>query len=61
MALTWPVNYVIANKAYREAVGSDNPVAWINNPTNETFKIIDTKLYVPVVISSTQGHNKLLD
>ena len=61
MALTLPVNCIITNKIYSEAVGSGNPVAWINNPTNETFKIIDTKLYVPVVTSSTQDHNKLLD
>ena len=29
------------------------------NPTNTTFKITVTKLYVPVVTLSTEGNNKL--
>ena len=29
----------------------------INNPTNATFKITDTKLYVPVVTLSTKYDN----
>ena len=33
----------------------------INAPTGVTFKIKDTKLYVPVVTLSTQGDNKLLE
>ena len=37
---------------------SDN---WINNPTNATFKITDSKLYVPVAILSTKDDNKLLE
>ena len=32
----------------------------INAPTGETFKITDTKLYIPVVTLSTQDDNKLL-
>ena len=36
-------------------------VAKIDNPTNATFKITDTKLYVPVVILSTEDDNELLD
>ena len=32
-----------------------------DSPTNATFTIIDTKLYVPVVTLSTQDDNKLLE
>ena len=39
-----------------------NPeVVTVNNPTNATFEITDTSLYVPVVALSTEDHNKLLD
>ena len=39
----------------------DNPArSVINVPTNITFKITDTKLYVLVVTLSTQDDNKLL-
>ena len=51
-------------KAYREAVAAqrNNPaVAGIDNPTNATFKITDTKLYLPVVTLSTQDDNTLLE
>ena len=33
----------------------------INNPTGATFKITDTKLYVPVVTLSAENDNKLLE
>ena len=33
----------------------------INNPTNATFKITDTKLYVPVVTLSTKDDNNFLE
>ena len=33
----------------------------VNNPTDTTFKITDTKLYVPVVTLSTEDDNKLLE
>ena len=58
MALTWSADCVLRSKATKAAEG-DNPA--INNPTNETFKITDIKLYVPVVTSSTQDDNKLLE
>ena len=42
------IDCIITSKATRDA--SDDPlVLGINNPTNATFKITDTKLYVPVV------------
>ena len=48
--LTWSENCVITTKATKDADPDANPpVTAINNPTNATFKINDTKLYVPVV------------
>ena len=49
---------LITSKATRDA---DHAVAAVNNPTNATFKIKDTKLYVPVVTLSTKDDNKLLE
>ena len=43
---------------------ADPPVeVWerINAPTNATFKITDTKLYVPVVTLSTKDDNNYLE
>ena len=57
LILTWSENCVLTRKATIVGV-SDNR---INNPTNSTFKITDTKLYVPVVILSTKDDNKLLE
>ena len=56
--LTWSENCVMTSKAARDA---DPPVAAINNPTNATFKIKDTKLYVPVVTLSAENDNKILE
>ena len=57
LILTWSENCVITSKTTRDA----NPaVAGIDNPTGATFRITDTKLYVPVVTSSTEDDNKLL-
>ena len=36
-------------------------VAALNNPTNATLKITDTKLYVPVVTLSTDNDKRLLE
>ena len=52
-----------------QATKSDNPNAdpaveareRIDAPTNATFKITDTKLYVPVVTLSTEDDNKFLE
>ena len=54
LILTWSENCVLTSKATRDKVidtGTDeNPqFSEINNPTNATFKITDTKLHVPVV------------
>ena len=40
---------------------ADPEIAAINAPTNATFQIQDSKLYVPVVTLSTQDDNKLLE
>ena len=62
LTLTWSENYVITSKATREADSNPDPaVVGINNPTNATFKIKDTKLYVPVVNLSAENDNKLLE
>ena len=53
---------LITTKATRDADPDANPaVVTVNNPTNATFKITDTKLYVPVVTLSTEDDNKLLE
>ena len=44
----------------RDAYPDANPaIVAVDNPTNATFKIIDPKLYVPVVTLSTEDHQKL--
>ena len=60
--LTWSVNCALTSKATRDADPDANPaVAGINNPTSATFKITDTKLYVPVITLSIQDDIKLLE
>ena len=62
LILTWSKNCVITSKATRDTNPDADPaVAAVNNPTNGTFKITNTKLYVPVVILSTEDDNKLLE
>ena len=50
----------MATRATVPAQGGNPARSTINAPTGETFKITDTKLYVPVVTLSTQDNNKLL-
>ena len=60
--LTWSENCVITSKATRDVDPDANPaVAAVNNPTNATFEIKDTKLYIYVVTLSTEDDNKLLE
>ena len=51
-----PVNCVITSLEQRLITGADgtNPKQRDGSPTNATFKIKDTKLYVPVVTFSEQ-------
>ena len=55
LILTWSENCVLTSKETRDA----DPA--INNPTNGTFKITDTKLYVPVVTLSTENDKTPLE
>ena len=62
LTLTWSENCVIRGTTTREAVPDADPaVAGINNPTDGTFTLKDTKLYVPVVTLSAENDNKLLE
>ena len=66
LILTWSKNCVIANRArWEKTAGSstdeNTQFPEINNPTNTTFKITDTKLYVPVVALSTEDDNNFLE
>ena len=64
LTLTWSENCVltdITTQTARAAQG-DNPARErIDAPTNATFKITDTKLYVPVVTLSTKDDNNFLE
>ena len=64
LTLTWSGNCVltgITTQTERETQG-DNPARQaIRTPTSATFKITDTKLYVPVVTLSTENDEKLLE
>ena len=58
LTLTWSKNYVVTSQATRDA----NPaVAAVNNRTGASFKIIDRKLYAPVITLSAKDDNKLLE
>ena len=59
LILIWSKNCVLTDMITR-AAGGINPPA-INAPTNATFQITDTNLYVPVVTLSTEDDNKLLE
>ena len=66
LILTWSENCVLTSRAQRDKVigtSSDkNPqFSEINNPENATFKITDTKLYVPNVTLSTKDDNNFLE
>ena len=62
LILTWSKNCVLIDKSTREAnYGADLNVYEIDNPENETFKITDVKLFVPVVTLSKEADIKLLE
>ena len=63
LTLTWSANCAIASMEKREVAPAqgDNPAVFDNSPIGATFKIKNTKLYVPVVILSTEDDNKLLE
>ena len=60
LILTWSQKCVLTSKATRNAApaqGRNPAVTAVNNPTNATSQIKDTKLYVPVVTLSTEDDN----
>ena len=68
LALTWSENCVLTDIATQTARNADPdadpPVeerGRIDAPTNAIFQITDTKLYVPVVTSSTKDANNFLE
>ena len=62
LALSWSASCVLTSKATRDTDLDANPAAdGINAPTYATFKITDTKLYVPIVTLSAENDNKLLE
>ena len=64
LTLTWSENCVLTNNKTQTAAVSqgDNPARErIDAPTNATFKITGTELYVPVVTLSTKDENNFLE
>ena len=60
LILTWSQKCVLTSKATRNAApaqGRNPAVTAVNNPTNATSQIKDTKLHVPVVTLSTEDDN----
>ena len=61
LILTWSGNCILTDMTTQAVVPTqgDNPERpAINAPRNATFKISDTKFYVPVVTLSIQDDNK---
>ena len=70
LILTWSKNCVILSNARRDAIpATELNAANVSNvkaavhasATSATFELIDTTLYVPVVILSTENDKKLLE
>ena len=63
LALSWSATCVITSLEKRlvTAAQGDNATVYDDSPTDATFKITDTKLYVPVVTLSAENDNKLLE
>ena len=58
LTLTWSENCVLTDITTQSAERDANPTIPAKYaPTNATFQITDTKLYVPVVTLSTKDHN----
>ena len=64
LIITWSKKCLLTNKAIGDAVsaqGGNPAVAAVDNTTNGTFKVTDTKLYVSVVTFSTEDDNNFLE
>ena len=60
LTLSWSANFVITSLEKRlvTAPQGDNTAVHNNFPTNNSFKIIDTKLYVPVATLLAENDKK---
>ena len=58
LILNWSKNCVLADMTRRDAQGNNPAVV---APSGATFKITDTKLYVPVVTLSNENDTKHLE
>ena len=56
LVLSWYKECVLVGRAHRGP-----PAAAINSPTDAKFEITDCKLYIPIVTSSAENDNKLLE
>ena len=62
LASTWSNSCVLTDMATKNAdTTADPPIQATNAPTGATFKITDSKLYVPVVSLSAENNSKLLE
>ena len=61
LILTWFKSCVLISKSIRDADYNVPINRKIDNPENATFKITDTKLYVPVVTLSAEDDNDFLE
>ena len=64
LTLTWSQNCVLINittQTARAAQGDNPAKPAIDAPTNATFQITDTKLYVPVITLLTENDKRLLE
>ena len=62
LILTWFKNCLLIDKLTIEVDSAVDPNIYeINNPENATFKITDTKLFVPVVTLSKENDIKLFE
>ena len=62
LILTWSENCEIKRKEKRDSDPDADPAGdAVSNPTNATFKITVTKLYVSVITLSKKDHNRLLE
>ena len=62
LILTWLKNCVLIDKLTREADYDVDPNVYeIDHPENATFKVTDTKLFVPVVSLSQENDIKFLE
>ena len=61
LTLAWSKNFIITDETTHDVdPNTDSPVPKVRAPIGATFKITDTKLYVPVVTLSSKDDRKLL-